>query len=168
MKYPIVLILTAIFLFSCKEATTDANAPEPNAVDSTAVATADTTANTSANASTLSIVTFTNFPNQGKGCICYFANDSTELKSSKYVYVDNNEKYAYVSLNGMVTQLEKQSDSKKGNNLVKVFSNDHYEVTLDVNQVGKLDVKTQYSGRLKLKTKLGTTIINNVYGECGC
>ncbi len=167
MKNLIVLLIAAIFLFSCKDATTNVNAPETTNADSTAVATADTAADTTAK-STLNLETFSNAPTQVKDCACYFSNDSTELRNSKYVYVDNNEKFAYVSLNGMVTQLEKQSESLKNGNLVKVFSNDQYEATLDVKQVGKQGEKTEYDGRLSLKTKQGTIIINNVYGKCGC
>lgn len=167
MKNPIVLLIAAIFLFSCKDATTNVDAPETNNADSTAVATADTTDSTTAK-STLNIETFSNTPPQVKSCACYFSNDSTELSNSTYVYVDNIEKFAYVNLNGAMTQLEKQSESSKNGNLVKVFSNDQYEATLDVKPVGKKGETTAYNGRLNLKSKQGTIIIKNVTGECRC
>lgn len=167
MKNPIVLLIAALFLFSCKDATTNTNAPETTAADSTAVAKTDTDANAAVR-STLEVGTFSNTPPQVNACACYFSNDSTELITNKYVYVDNIEKYAFVVLNGTITQLEKKSETSNDVDLIKVFSNDQYEATLDVKLASKLNHNTQWKGRLSLKSKQGTIIIKNVTGECRC
>jgi hypothetical protein len=85
------------------------------------------------------------------------------------VYADNDKGTAYVNLNGILTKLEKQSASQNGATTLKVFSNDHFELTVELTKASTLAEGEQYNGRMSLKPKRGAIIMKNLYGRCsGC
>ncbi|MBI5915905.1 MAG: hypothetical protein HY842_11045 [Bacteroidetes bacterium] len=116
----------------------------------------------------LTIDTFSTFPPEIDGCACYFSNDEAEFKSGKYIYADNYEKTAFVSLHGAMTKFEMKSDTSMGERTVKTFANDQYEVTIDMTKVGQIDETWQQKGTMTIKANSGQTISKNIYGECGC
>ena len=112
---------------------------------------------------------FTDFPDAIDGCSCYFSTDKTEFEKPNYVYVDDYDKHAYVSINGKMTKFTLvTADTASEKTILKVFANDQYEVTIYGKQVSQMDETWQYEGTMVVKEIDGKSISKTIYGECGC
>lgn len=151
----ILIAITLTFLFACGQSNSNNNVTQ---VD-----------NTITDSQILTIDTFSKFPPEIDGCACYFSNNETEFESKKYIYADDYGNNSFVSINGVMNKfIISKSDTLPNNHSIELWTNDKYELTIDIQQVGQLDETWQQKGTLKLKSKSGQTIVKNIYGECGC
>jgi hypothetical protein len=117
----------------------------------------------------ISIDTFSTFPEEIDGCSCYFSNNENDFKRNVYIYVDDYQEKSFMHINGILTKF-KLIDSKQisKNHQLKTFDNKDFELTIDIIQVGQIDETWQQKGTLKLTRKGGQTTTKDIYGECGC
>ncbi len=153
------LCLTVIF--SCGESKNTEEIPESEKTS--------TTEKVASNDNGFTIDTFKDFPEGVDGCSCYFSTDKTEFEKPNYVYVDDYDKHAYVSINGKMTKFTLvTADTASEKTILKVFANDQYEVTIYGKQVSQMDETWQYEGTMVVKEIDGKSISKTIYGECGC
>lgn len=115
------------------------------------------------------IDTFTEIPSEIVGCSCYFSNDETAFKKSKYIYADDEDENAYLSINGVMTKFAlRKSEESPNNRIIKVGYNENYEITIELEQVGQIDETWQQKGKMIIKAKDGREFSKDIYGECGC
>ncbi|QHL87244.1 hypothetical protein GU926_07285 [Nibribacter ruber] len=106
-----------------------------------------------------------------RGCACYFARNQEELKQEKFIYFNDYQQKALVSINGSRISLV---GAAKGNpstlNSPYKDSKGHYEVTVtiqDSQQTG--DEVASKKGTLMVKDlKTGASQSVPFVGECGC
>ena len=112
---------------------------------------------------------FEDFPDEINGCACYFSTNKNDFIKGSYIYADNYQDSAYISINGEMAKftLTKQTDVTEGY-WIKVYSNDDYEVTIDSEEIWQANQTYLQKGRMTVKSKKGVTITENIYGECGC
>lgn len=115
------------------------------------------------------IDTFSTFPPEIDGCACYFSNDEAEFKKQVYIYVDNFEKTAWVTLNGALTEFElDKTETLSEKRAVSTYKNDRFELIIDLMQTGQVEETWQFMGTMTVKSPSGKELAKNLVGECGC
>lgn len=115
------------------------------------------------------IDTFSTFPPEIDGCACYFSNDETEFKKQVYIYVDNFEKTAWITLNGTLTEFElDKTETVSEKRAVSTYKNDRFELIIDLKQTGQVEETWQFMGTMTVKSASGKELAKNLVGECGC
>lgn len=115
------------------------------------------------------IDTFSTFPPEIDGCACYFSNNKKEFDNKQYIYADNYENKAFISINGILTQfILSKSDTLSHDHYIKTYSNTKGDVIVDIKQVGQLDETWQQVGTIKIRLKGVVEIVKRFHGECGC
>lgn len=112
---------------------------------------------------------FRDFPEEIDGCACYFSADKDDFIKGNYIYADNYEDHAYISINGLMQlfTLVKYTETAKGT-WTKVYANDKYEVEVESKELWQVDQTWLQKGTIIVKSKDGKTIKKTIYGECGC
>jgi hypothetical protein len=117
----------------------------------------------------ITISTFTEFPPEIDGCSCYYSANESKFKSRIYLYADNLNNSAFVSINGTMTKFGlNKNDSLSPTKSRKTFSNEKYQVKIEVEQVGESGETWQQKGIMEIKSKTGDEMKIDIYGECGC
>ena len=150
----IMIILLPQLLWSCGQR------PQSN--------TTQITESTSVQDVQLNIDTFSTFPPEIDGCACYFSTNETEFNNHTYIYADDYQNTAFVSINGVMTKFELSTSNNSDEHSIETFVNDEYEIIIDLKQVGQLDETWQKEGTLTITPKNGKEIVKTIYGECGC
>ena len=166
LKLTTLAVLTTVLflnLNACKSDTTNKNSAATTPSTTTPTATAE---------NKITVGTFTDFPPEIDGCSCYFSQSEADFKTKKYVYADNYENTAFININGAMVKLTrpdaKSEKSLSEKHVVKTYSNNDYEVTVDINQIKQIEEVWEYKGTLTIKPKNGQTVTVNIEGECGC
>jgi len=122
-----------------------------------------------------SIDVFSKFPPEIDGCSCYFSKNETDFKEgSKYSYMDNYEKTAFVKIDGALVKFV-QTNSE-------MITETHYKNTYKSENAAQnytLETNTErenqngdetflYTGTLKVTTQDGKSVSERFIGECGC
>jgi len=152
-----VLIFASLILFwiGCGQKTED---KKTTAAENAAVA-----------SDQITIDTFSAFPPEIDGCACYFSNNETEFKKQVYIYVDNFEKTAWVTLNGALTEFElDKTETLSEKRAVSSYKNERFELIIDLMQTGEVEETWQFMGTMTIKTRSGKEFVKNLVGECGC
>ena len=112
---------------------------------------------------------FNDFPDEINGCACYYSANKTDFIKGSYIYADNYQEHAYVSVNGkmMLFTLLSTTDVSEGY-WVKTYSNSEYVLTVDSFEVWQVNQTWLQKGIMTLTSKDGKTIKETIYGECGC
>ncbi|WP_242921548.1 hypothetical protein [Pontibacter liquoris] len=124
--------------------------------------------NASTNAG-INIDTFSEFPPEIEGCLCSFSNSKNDFESRKYIYVDDYQGNAFISINGdlkkfILSNSQKVSDE----HYITTWTSEGYEVILDYKQVGQEEETWQQKGTMRVKAKGAKELVKELYGECGC
>ncbi len=115
------------------------------------------------------INTFSSIPPDIDGCSCLFSNSREDFKNRIYIYADNYQDDSFININGAQTKFKRfETKQISETHTVKKFSNNNFELIIEMKQVGQLDETWQQEGTLKLIKKSGESITRNIYGECGC
>ena len=155
----LLLILSLAVIYSCGQSSTSTEttqAPVQIKQDS-------------AVAQSITMNTFTKFPPEVDGCACYFSRDVQGFLDWAYIYAGNYDKLGFVQINGVMTKftwVESKEVSEK--HVIKKYENEAFELIMDIQETGHMDKTTQNKGTLKLTKKGGKTIIQDIFGECGC
>lgn len=123
-----------------------------------------------AHQNTLTIELFSEFPEEVKGCSCYFSIDSTAFKKNQYIYISDFDKTSFIKVNGELTKFTK-SDSKEVDDKTKIVSykSDKYNATIELKDGIKNGDETQLkTGAITVTDKKGAKVTKKFYGECGC
>lgn len=112
---------------------------------------------------------FTEFPDEIDGCACYYSANKKDFVNGSYIYADNHQDHAYISINGKMQlfTLIKHTDVAEGY-WIKIYANNEYEVTVDSEELWQVDQTWLQKGNISIKTKDGKKITETIYGECGC
>ncbi|WP_375563119.1 hypothetical protein ACE193_11485 [Bernardetia sp. OM2101] len=122
-----------------------------------------------------SIDVFSDFPPEIDGCSCYFSKNEADFKEgSKYSYMDNYEKTAFVKIDGilvkfmqtnseMITETHYKSTYKSEN------AAQNYTLETDTERESQNGDETfLYTGTLKVTNQEGKSVSESFIGECGC
>lgn len=114
--------------------------------------------------------TFKEFPEDIDGCSCYFSETKEQFRSGETIYVDNMKDKAFFKINGAFQELKFiRSNEKNSTKMTKIYSNDTYNVVIEVKKSGQLDETTQYSGSITIQSTKGVILYKHaIFGECGC
>lgn len=115
--------------------------------------------------------TMTEFPEEVRGCSCYFSRNEADFKAGKYIYLSNYTNLSIISVNGQLLRLNRnnQPDSTATLNN-SVYANPDYELQIRLDATNQNGDETNWlQGKLiltSLKTKQSKTV--PFVGECGC
>lgn len=118
----------------------------------------------------IAIDTFNTFPPEIDGCACYFAHDSVQLKSSRYIYADNYDKLAFVSINGSMVKFIQQEVKEVNEKTTRsTYTAKGYDMMLELTEGARSGDETWHkTGIIRITDKAGNTIQTTFFGECGC
>ncbi|MGB3776137.1 MAG: hypothetical protein WA951_12855 [Leeuwenhoekiella sp.] len=99
------------------------------------------------------------FPEDVMGCTCYFAENETDFKAQKFIYVDSYERNpAYISIDGKLVPVDAENSSGNG-----------YEAILDIDKEVQLGSDLYHrEGTITVVHESGAVTTRPIYGECGC
>jgi hypothetical protein len=118
----------------------------------------------------LVIESFSTLPSEINGCSCYFSNDSVELKSGKYIFVNDFAQTSYLKINGTMTKFtQTEFEDIDFENTVAKYNNNSFELIVQVKKGQQIGYETiSLTGTIKITDKKGNTISKGFYGFCGC
>jgi hypothetical protein len=117
----------------------------------------------------ISIDTFSELPPEIEGCSCSFSNSENDFENGKYIYVDDYQGNAYISINGEMKQFILSNSQKVSDeHYIRTWTSEGYEVILDYKQVGQVEETWQQKGTIRVKAKGAKELVKEFYGECGC
>ncbi|MCS7004794.1 MAG: hypothetical protein NZM38_05655 [Cytophagales bacterium] len=131
---------------------------------------ASTQQETQQQSTTLSIESFSSFPEEITGCSCYFSNNIDEFAQQNYIYASDFEKVAFLKINGSFEKFEQIYNKKVDENKnVLQAKNQNYSIVVEMTDQPSESEETQAkSGTIQLTSKDGSTTTIPFYGECGC
>lgn len=150
-RYYFTLFILSALLFSCANSNTPLGTNE-SSTDASIV-----------------IDTFSEFPPEIEGCSCLFSNNENDFENGKYIYADDYQDNAFISINGEMKRFTLSNSHKVSDeHNSKTWISEDFEVTLDYKQVGQIEETWQQKGTMKIKSKNGKEEAKEFYGECGC
>lgn len=115
------------------------------------------------------IDTFSDLPPEIEGCSCLFSNNKNDFESGKYIYADDYQGNAFISINGEMKRFTLGNSHKVSDkHFTRTWISEDFDVTLKYKQVGEIEETWQQKGTIKIKSKTGTEVAKEFYGECGC
>jgi hypothetical protein len=153
-KLGVVVLLLA--LFSCKQPANEQTQSEigDNSYDSTA----------------FSLDSFTEFPEEVRGCSCYFGLDSAAFAQGRYEFVSDFGETAFVSINGEMTKFARISHEEVDSVTTKSrYEHADFWLSVELKDGPALDYEvSRKTGKLTLGNKNGKEIGVDLFGVCGC
>lgn len=116
------------------------------------------------------ITAFKEFPEEIKGCACYFSRTKEELYKGSYIFTDDNSEFGFISINGKMTKLDLVGyEEKDEKHWIKIFSNSQYEITVVSQQKWQVDQMWHQTSVITIKDKKGKIVTESIhaFGECG-
>lgn len=110
------------------------------------------------------------WPEEIDGCSCYYGRDKDEFSKKTFIYIDNFGDLSYMRIDGQLEKfhLTKADTLSSLEDLLEVWTNDDFEVTIEKRQIDQVDETWQYTGKLTVKSESGILAEEKIYGECGC
>lgn len=153
-KLGVVVLFLA--LFSCKQPA------QEQAQSETAASPDDLTA--------FSLDSFTEFPEEVRGCSCYFGLDSAAFAQGHYEFVSDFGETAFVSINGEMTKFARISHEEVDSVTTKSrYGHADFWLSVELKDGPALDYElSRKTGKLTLGNKNGKEIGVDLFGVCGC
>ena len=114
------------------------------------------------------IDTFSNVPLEVNNCSCLLSNTQDEFSQQKYVYADDHASTAFMKIKGIMETLKLNSRDTMTNRNIKVYGNDNYQVTVELNPLTSDTKSTPVTGTLTIIRSDRKEVVINVTGTCGC
>ena len=124
--------------------------------------------------SRLSIDSFIEVPNDIEGCACYFFKDEEALKKKEYLFTNNYDSIAYVSIDNnpvrlKLTKTTRESNTFGDHDYSETYNNENFTVTINVKyEKANGDESWRVEGNLRITRKDGQSFTTKFVGECGC
>jgi hypothetical protein len=149
-----LLKFTVLCLFGCKSSTNLEKTTSPEII---------TTAR-------LVIQSFEKLPKDVHGCSCYFSKTEKEFRERKFIYLDDYSSLAYMKINNRLEKftLSSREYPAKSADERKVWTNENFELILELTEISLINESWQHTGKIILKPKIGKEISQMIYGECSC
>jgi hypothetical protein len=117
---------------------------------------------------TLSLDTFSNFP-EVNNCSCFFSADSTAYQKQTYLLAYDLATTAFMKINGVMIKFTQTEYAVVDKSSVTKFKSDEYELLLETGDVRELNTtSTVQSGSIRVTNMDGVVVIIPFYGQCGC
>lgn len=111
------------------------------------------------------------FPQEVEGCSCYFAKNREEFIKQNYIYVDDFQRFSFLTINGELVKIPygKQNEVLPEKNLNIESKNKEYSVKIKGKLIEQGEIETAlYEGILEVTKSDGSKVSSKIYGECGC
>jgi hypothetical protein len=156
LQSSVLTIIILTLLFSCGQAKTNKDVSH---IDSKSI-----------EQQSISIDSFSDFPQEIDGCSCYFSNDSTDFYNKQYIYVNDFAQTSFLKINGVMTKFTQTEYKEIDEENVKAkYTSDNFEMTIEVKDgIHNGDETMLKTGTITLTDKNGKTVTKTFYGECGC
>jgi len=119
---------------------------------------------------TITIGSFTEFPEDIIGCSCYVTSDSTTYRNGEYIFMSDMAEVAYMKLDGELVRFTrvKEPEIKEATHTT-AYHSEYYDIVVEMTH-GKrtgYEVWNAY-GLIQIKDRKGNTTTTEFFGECGC
>lgn len=149
-------LLLVLALFSCKQP------PQEQMQSETGASAYDSTA--------FSLDSFTGFPEEVRGCSCYFGLDSAAFAQGRYEFVSDFGETAFVSINGEMKKFTRISHGEVDSvTMESRYEHADFWLSVELTDGPALDYElSRKTGKLTLGNKNGKEIGVDLFGVCGC